>query len=70
MKCQICGKEFEPNKYHPYNAKVCSQECRKKLDYRKVKRWRTVKYQDPAYRQRLLEYSHNYYWTYIKGYSL
>ena len=26
MKCRFCGKEFEPDKQHPYKQ-YCSQKC-------------------------------------------
>ena len=31
-QCVICGKEFVPNPTHRERAKVCSDECKRKID--------------------------------------
>jgi len=39
-KCQICGREFIPDKYHPYQ-KVCSNpSCQHQRQLLNQKRWR------------------------------
>lgn len=31
-KCAICGKEFTPSPHHRHRARVCSDECKRKLN--------------------------------------
>ena len=35
-KCVICGKEFTPNECNRKNAKVCSKECKCKLNTKSI----------------------------------
>lgn len=37
MQCVICGKEFEPSKFHRKIQKYCSAECRIKANYELMK---------------------------------
>ena len=36
MKCELCGKEFQPSG-HGWPQKYCSKSCRQKADYRRKK---------------------------------
>ena len=36
MKCELCGKEFQPSG-HGRPQKYCSKSCRQKADYRRKK---------------------------------
>lgn len=40
MKCKICQKDFEPNKYHPNQACCPSLQCQKERQLQNEKEWR------------------------------
>ena len=42
MKCELCGKEFQPSG-HGRPQKYCSKSCRQKADYRRKKNRRNSK---------------------------
>ena len=42
MKCELCGKEFQPSG-HGRPQKYCSKSCRQKADYRRKKNSRNGK---------------------------
>lgn len=33
--CAVCSKEFIPNKFHKYQQRYCSKNCRKQVEYKK-----------------------------------
>ena len=41
MKCQICKKEFKPNKYHPHQRVCLRSECQHLRQVINERDWRT-----------------------------
>lgn len=58
MQCVSCGKQFNPDKWHPFQ-KYCSKKCGRKHYYETHKeKWiKSLKYRDPAKKR---EWDKNY----------